>query len=104
MAVVHSFVLFFYKKKKKIEINQVLVAHACNSSYSGGKDQEDCSSKPSQANSSQDPISKILNTKRAGRVAQGKCPEFKPQYHTYTRKNRLKYSIACSDLCKSQTD
>jgi hypothetical protein len=29
-----------------------LVAHACNPSYSGGRDQEDCGSKPVQANSS----------------------------------------------------
>jgi hypothetical protein len=36
----------------------VQVAHSCNSSYSGGKDQEDHSLKPAQGNSSQDPISK----------------------------------------------
>jgi hypothetical protein len=37
--------------------SQVPVAHACNPSYLGGRDQEDCSSKPAQANSLQDPIS-----------------------------------------------
>jgi hypothetical protein len=31
-----------------------------------------------QANSSRDPISKIPNTKRAGGVAQGVDPKFKP--------------------------
>jgi hypothetical protein len=31
---------------------QALVAHICNPIYSGGRDQEDCSSKPAQANSS----------------------------------------------------
>jgi hypothetical protein len=37
--------------------------------------------KPAQANSSRDPISKIpITKKRAGGVAQGKGPEFKPQY------------------------
>jgi hypothetical protein len=36
------------------------VAHACNPSYSGGRDQEDTGLKPAQANSS---ISKIPNTK-----------------------------------------
>jgi hypothetical protein len=36
--------------------------------------------KPAQANGSQDPISKIPITKRAGGVAQGESPEFKPQY------------------------
>jgi hypothetical protein len=30
----------------------VLVAHTCNPSYSGGRDQEDGGSKPAQANSS----------------------------------------------------
>jgi hypothetical protein len=29
-----------------------LVAHTCNSSYSGGRDQEDCGSKPARENSS----------------------------------------------------
>jgi hypothetical protein len=57
-----------------------MVAHACNPSYSEGRDQEDRGSKPAWANSSQDPISKILNTKRVGGVAQGVDPEFKPQY------------------------
>jgi hypothetical protein len=56
------------------------VAHACNLSYPGGRDKENCGLKPPQTNSSQDPIWKILNTKRAGGVAQGVGPEFKPQY------------------------
>jgi hypothetical protein len=30
----------------------VSMAHACNPSYSGGRDQEDCGMKPTQANSS----------------------------------------------------
>jgi hypothetical protein len=34
------------------------VAHACNPSYSGGSNQEDHTSKPVQARSSQDPVSK----------------------------------------------
>jgi hypothetical protein len=62
----------------------VLVAHACNPSYSGGRDQEDCGLKPSQANSFQDPISRKPITKKggvAGGVAQGVGPEFKSQYH-----------------------
>jgi hypothetical protein len=31
---------------KNLSIGQALVAHACNPSYSGGRDQEDHSSKP----------------------------------------------------------
>jgi hypothetical protein len=38
-------------------------AHICNPSYSVGKDQRDHGSKPIQANSLQDSISKISNTK-----------------------------------------
>jgi hypothetical protein len=34
------------------------VTHACNPSYSGGRDQEDLYLKPAWANSLQDPISK----------------------------------------------
>jgi hypothetical protein len=36
----------------------VPVAHACNSSYSGDRGTEERGSKPSQSNSSRDPISK----------------------------------------------
>jgi hypothetical protein len=64
------------------------VAHTCNPSYSGGRDQEDRGSKPAGANSLQDPISKISITKRAGRVAQGESPEFKPQYHHFKKKKK----------------
>jgi hypothetical protein len=39
------------------------VAHACNPRYSGGRDQEDCSSKPAQANSSARPYLKKPFTK-----------------------------------------
>jgi hypothetical protein len=63
----------------------VLVAHTCNPSYSRGRDQEDHGSKPAQANSLRDPISKKTHhKKRAEEVAQGVGPEFKPQYHTHT--------------------
>jgi hypothetical protein len=46
------------------------VVYAYNHSYSGGRDQEDCGSKPLQANSSWDPILKAPHhKKRVGRVA-----------------------------------
>jgi hypothetical protein len=58
------------------------VAHACNPSYPGGRDQEDCGSKPAWANSSPRPFLKKSPSKkkkkRVGGVAQGVGPEFKP--------------------------
>jgi hypothetical protein len=42
----------------------VLVAHAFNHSYSGGRDQEDRSSTPAQENSSQNPIWKKNHHKK----------------------------------------
>jgi hypothetical protein len=63
---------------KKNDMSQVPVAHAYNPSYSGCRDQEDCGLKSALANSSQGPILKIPNTKRAGGVDQGVGPEFKP--------------------------
>jgi hypothetical protein len=56
------------------------VAHACQPSYSGGRDQENHALKPAQKNSSQDPTLKSTSQKSAGGVAQGIGPEFKPQY------------------------
>jgi hypothetical protein len=55
------------------------VAHAYYPSYSGSRDQEDSGLKPAQGNSLQDPISKNPSKNRAGGVAQGEGPEFKPQ-------------------------
>jgi hypothetical protein len=53
------------------------------------EDQEDCGSKPAQANSSRDPISKNTQHKnRAGGVAQGEGPEFKPQYCKKKKKKK----------------
>jgi hypothetical protein len=57
------------------------VVHTCNTSKSGGRDQEAYGSKPTLANSSRAPISKkTLHKIRAGGVAQGVGPEFKPQH------------------------
>jgi hypothetical protein len=54
------------KKKKEREIySWALVAHTCNPSYSGGRDQEDHNLKPAQTNTSQDPILKKTSQKRA---------------------------------------
>jgi hypothetical protein len=56
------------------------MAHTCNPSYSGGRDQEDHGSKPVLENSSQDPVLKNPSQKRAGGVVQGVVPEFKTQF------------------------
>jgi hypothetical protein len=55
------------------------LAHACNPGYSGGRDQEDCGSKPALGKEfMRPPLSKKTNTKRASGVAQGVGPKFKP--------------------------
>jgi hypothetical protein len=46
--------------KQKQKHSQALVAHTCNPSYSGGRDQEDHSLKPARANSLRDPILKNI--------------------------------------------
>jgi hypothetical protein len=64
------------------------VAHACNPSFSGGRDQEAEGSKPAQANSLRDPIlKKKKSQKRTGEVAGGVSPEFKTE--DYNKKNDL---------------
>jgi hypothetical protein len=56
------------------------VAHACNPSYSAGRDQEDQVSKPAGQIVHETLSQKNPSRKRAGVVAQGVCPEFKSQY------------------------
>jgi hypothetical protein len=56
------------------------VAHACNPNYSGSRDQEEHGSKPAQANSLRDPISKknpAHMKKKTDGVTQGINPDFK---------------------------
>jgi hypothetical protein len=56
---------------KNNNFSRVPVAHACNPSYSGSRDQEDHGSKPAQAKSSTRPYLEKKNPsqRRAGRVA-----------------------------------
>jgi hypothetical protein len=62
--------IFTFKKKKEEEdvFGQVLVTHICNPSYSGGRDQEGCSSKPAQTGKTLS--QKNLHKKRAVGVTQ----------------------------------
>jgi hypothetical protein len=50
--------------KQKGQGSWMPVAHACNLSYSGGRHQEDHSSKSAQENNSQNPILKKTNHKK----------------------------------------
>jgi hypothetical protein len=63
----------------------VPVVHTCNPS-SRGRDQEDCNSKPAQFRFMRPCLEKYHHKKRAGGVAQGVGPEFKPQYHQKKKK------------------
>jgi hypothetical protein len=58
--------LYFISKHHTVKTlySQVLVAHTCNPSYSGGRDQEIQGLKSSWANSLRNPISKKTITKR----------------------------------------
>jgi hypothetical protein len=47
------------------QLSQALVAHACNPSYSGGRDQEDTIQNQPQENSSQDPLLRKHNAKQS---------------------------------------
>jgi hypothetical protein len=79
---------------------QAPVTYTCNPGYLGSWDWEDFSSRPAQADSSWDPISKITTAKWTGGVAQAiehlllqaRSSEFRPQSpppHTHTRKDSL---------------
>jgi hypothetical protein len=63
---------------KEINYSRVLVAHACNLSYSGGSDLEDRGWKPAWANSSQDSIWKNPITR------------YRPQVQTPVLQNKEK--------------
>jgi hypothetical protein len=54
----------YYFLKLNLCFSQAPGAYTYNPSYSGGRDQEDCSLRQSQANSSQDPILKKPFTKK----------------------------------------
>jgi hypothetical protein len=62
-----------------------MMMDAYNPSYLEGDDQENCSSRSAQANSSRESIFKIIRAKWIGGVAQAVerllSPEFKPQSH-----------------------
>jgi hypothetical protein len=60
--------------KLKLVFSWTSMAHACNPSHSGGRDQEDRGLKSAGETLSR----KTLHKNRVGEVAQGEGPEFKP--------------------------
>jgi hypothetical protein len=56
------------------------VAHACNPSSSGSRNQEDCSSKPARQIVYETLPPRNPSQKWTGEVPQGEGPEFKLQY------------------------
>jgi hypothetical protein len=77
-------------KSKTLSQNKKSRAHACNSSYSGHRNQDDCGSKSAQAIVHETLSQNNSSQKRAGGVAQGVDPEFNPQYH---KKKKVKLRI-----------
>jgi hypothetical protein len=74
----------FFKKTKRC---QALVVHAYNPSYFGGRDQEDCGSKPTWTNSSWDPISIKASIKRGWRSAY--LTNIRPWVHTPVHRKKI---------------
>jgi hypothetical protein len=90
-------ILIFILQIKKHWLAGSWLAHAWNPSYSGGRDQEDCRSRPVLVNSWQDSISKLPNTKKGWGVSQVTeyllCkllwnPEFKSQQYCQKTTNK----------------
>jgi hypothetical protein len=75
------------KSDVKTIFSQVLVTHACNPSYSGGRDQEDRGLNTPQADSSARPY--LKKPWWAGGVAKGEGPEFKPPVPPKKKKNPI---------------
>jgi hypothetical protein len=75
------------------------VAHTCNPSYSGGRNQEDCGSKPAQQIVHEILSLKTLHKNRTGGVTQGEDPEFKPQLkkkkELFSCRNHLTHLMCC---------
>jgi hypothetical protein len=109
------------KKKKPQWLNAIIslrkhtksctpVAHACNPSYSEGKDQEDRSLKPASTNSSWDTVSRKLTTKKgweSGSRPGVKTPVLKIKSKKQTKKktkNKQKKKTTKKNPQKTQKD
>jgi hypothetical protein len=82
----------------------VPVAHTSNPTYSGGRDQEDRSSKPAWANSSQDPILKNPTQKGLVEWIKMKVLSSSPSTAKKKKKKKLeKYFILFLKTSQPQT-
>jgi hypothetical protein len=80
------------------------VVHTCNPSHSGGRDEEDCVSKPTQANRSQDSVlKKHPSRKRAGGVVQSVGLKFEPQYRKTNKQKTPKREMLFLLMMKCRT-
>jgi hypothetical protein len=92
-------------KEIRSQVQPVLVSYACNPSYSGGRDQEDCCLKPAQENSSPELILKNPSQKRACGMAQ--VVDCLPSRHealgtnpiTAKKKKKKRSQVQCSSSC-----
>jgi hypothetical protein len=76
------------------------MARSCNPSYSGSRDQKDCSLKPAQTNSSQDLISKKNPSQKwADGVAQGVGLEFSAMWPKKQSVNQLSQTLIQVKSC-----
>jgi hypothetical protein len=79
---------------KNIWYCRALLAHTCNPSYSGGRDQEDQGLKPARANTSQDCMWKKPFTKKGWWSGSRLNPEFKPSITKKKKKRKRKSGTA----------
>jgi hypothetical protein len=87
----------------------VLVSHACNPSYLGGWDWEDCRSRPAQANSLRDPAKWTRGTAQAVECLLSKCEKCKalssnPSPTKKKKKDMLRHEKASSHRLRNSAN
>jgi hypothetical protein len=82
-------------------MSQVLVAHACNPSYSGGRDQEDHGLKPIWANSSHDHLEKPFT--KIGLVEWIKVKALSSSPSTTKKKKKKERNAHLTNICPTLT-
>jgi hypothetical protein len=90
----------YRKENRKKSGCQAPVAHTCNPSYSGGRDQEDRYSKPAWAKSLRDSISKKLFIKKDW-WSDSRC---RPQHGKKKKKEKAKRKSQRSLQCQQEAE